>query len=203
MRLILPANLDADARNLMESNDLVARARQGDHEAFRLIFEREHRFVMRFLYAMVGERSLAEELTQETFVRAYRRLNTIRTEVKISTWLCGIARNVALNWLRSHRKQDQSLAEESMVQECVDDLASQPDRYLLNSELRQVIHNALVSLDHDKRLVFTLKVMQQLSYEDIAAITGHSIPKLKTDLHRAKAAIRRMLLPYLEKSDEL
>lgn len=203
MRLILPANLGADARNLMESNDLVARARQGDHEAFRLIFEREHRFVMRFLYAMVGERSLAEELTQETFVRAYRRLNTIRTEVKVSTWLCGIARNVALNWLRSHRKQEQSLAEESTVKEWVDDQASQPDRHLLNSELRRVIHNALVSLDDDKRLVFTLKIMQQLSYEEIAAVTGHSIPKLKTDLHRAKAAIRRVLLPYLEKSDEL
>ena len=74
---------------------------------------------------------------------------------------------------------------------------------MLNAELRSVIHTALGKLDEDKRLVFTLKVLQQQSYAEIAAATGFSIPKLKTDLHRAKDEMRRLIRPYLETSDEM
>jgi len=63
--------------------------------------------------------------------------------------------------------------------------------------LNGVIQNALGALDEDKRMVFTLKVFQQRSYEEIAEITGFSIPKLKTDLHRARAEMRRRIRPYL------
>jgi len=63
-----------------------------------------------------------------------------------------------------------------------------------------VIRDALSKLDEDKRLVFSLKIFQQQSYEEIASITGFSIPKLKTDLHRARAEMRRLIRPYLEVS---
>src|ERR1700730_5355024 len=87
---------------LMNSSaDLIAHARQGDHEAFRLIFERYSRPVISFIYDMVSNRALAEELAQETFVRAYRNLRTMREETKLSTWLFGIARNVARESLRA------------------------------------------------------------------------------------------------------
>lgn len=66
-----------------------------------------------------------------------------------------------------------------------------------------MIRTALAALDEDKRLVFTLKVFQQQSYEEIALITGFSIPKLKTDLHRARAEMRRRIRPYLGVSNEL
>ena len=72
-----------------------------------------------------------------------------------------------------------------------------PDRQLLDKELNGVIRDALGALDEDKRLVFTLKIFQQRSYEEIAEITGSSIPKLKTDLHRARAEMRRRIRPYL------
>jgi len=198
MSLTIQVDYGTEAITRMDSNDLVERARQGDHEAYRLIFELEHRFVLRFLYAMVGDRTVAEELTQETFVRAYRNLSTIRKEAKVSTWLCGIAKNVALNHLRSQRKESRHQVEDSEVEDQPGKETSQPDRQVLNSELRQVIHRALAGLDDNKRLVFTLKVMQQLSYEEIAAATGYSIAKLKTDLHRAKAEMRRVIGPYLE-----
>jgi RNA polymerase sigma-70 factor (ECF subfamily) len=78
-----------------------------------------------------------------------------------------------------------------------------PDDYLLNKELRSVIHNALARLDSDKRMVFVLKLLQQRSYEEIAEITGFSIPKLKTDLYRAKAEMRSLIRPYLEVRNEM
>jgi len=78
------------------SENFMERVRPDD-ESFRSIFAQHHRFVFRFLYGMVGEHDLAEDLTQETFMRAYRSMNTLRGESKLSTWLCGIAKNVALN----------------------------------------------------------------------------------------------------------
>ena len=74
--------------------DLIARARGGDEEAFRLIFERYTRPVISFIFYMVNQRDLAEELAQETFVRAYKSLNALRDEAKLSTWLFGIAKNI-------------------------------------------------------------------------------------------------------------
>src|SRR5207244_11201926 len=89
----------AFAGSLMNSSaDLVARACEGDQEAFRLIFERYSRPLISFVYDQVGNRELAEELTQETFVRAYRSLRTLREETKLSTWLFGLAQNVHREW---------------------------------------------------------------------------------------------------------
>src|SRR5437667_30197 len=97
----------AFAGSLMNSSaDLVARACQGDQEAFRLIFERYSRPLISFIYDQVSNRELAEELTQETFVRAYRGLHTLRTETKLSTWLFGIAKNVARESLRARVRDD-------------------------------------------------------------------------------------------------
>jgi RNA polymerase sigma-70 factor (ECF subfamily) len=94
--LSLEGQPGAFAASLMNSSaDLVARARMGDQEAFRLIFERYSRPLISFVYDQVGNREQAEELTQETFVRAYRALHTMRAETKLSTWLFGIAKNVA------------------------------------------------------------------------------------------------------------
>jgi RNA polymerase sigma-70 factor (ECF subfamily) len=68
----------------------------------------------------------------------------------------------------------------------------------LSKELNHLIRSALAELDEDKRLVFTLKELQHLSYKEISEITGSGVPKLKTDLHRAKIEMRRVLRPYLE-----
>jgi RNA polymerase sigma-70 factor (ECF subfamily) len=72
-----------------------------------------------------------------------------------------------------------------------------PVDQFLNKELNGVIERALAALDENKRLVFTLKVFQQRTYEEIAEITGFSIPKLKTDLHRARSEMRRRIGPYV------
>ncbi|HEV8486690.1 MAG TPA: sigma-70 family RNA polymerase sigma factor [Blastocatellia bacterium] len=179
------------------SEELIARARRGDHEAFRLIFDRYARPIISFVYDMVGRRELAEELTQETFVRAYRNIKGLRDETKLSTWLFGIAKNVARESLRSRIKDDRKVGiDDDRIMELADGGVT-PDDQLLNKELNGVIREALGALDEDKRLVFTLKIFQQRSYEEISEITGSSIPKLKTDLHRARAEMRRRIRPYL------
>ena len=182
------------------AQDLLSQARGGDGDAFRLIFERYSRPIISFIYDMVGRRELAEELAQETFVRAHRNLHAIRDETKLSTWLFGIAKNVARESLRSRRRDEARVdIDEDRVVE-LSDGSPLPDRQLLNKELDSVVQDALATLDEDK-LVFALKVLQQRSYEEIAVITGSSIPKLKTDLHRAKAEMRRRIRPYLGVSE--
>lgn len=185
---------------LMNSTaELVARVRAGDEEAFRLIFDRYSRPVLRFVYDMVGQRELAEDLTQETFVRAYKGLAGLREEARLSTWLFSIAKNVAREALRTRRRHggnNVELDDAETVFELHDEGPS-PAGQLLDKELSGVINRALQKLDEDKRLVFTLKVLQQRSYEEIAEITGFSVGKLKTDLHRARAEMRRRIGPYV------
>lgn len=184
--------------SLMNSSaDLVSRACRGDQEAFRLIFERYSRPVISFIYDQVGDRELAEELAQETFVRAYRSLQSLREEAKLSTWLFGIAKNVARESVRSDIKRRHQV---DLDDDKVLDLSDQgpvPVDQLLDKELNQVVQRSLALLDEDKRTVFTLKVFHQCSYEEISEITGFSIPKLKTDLHRARAEMRQRVGQYM------
>jgi RNA polymerase sigma-70 factor (ECF subfamily) len=175
----------------------IARARAGDHEAFRQLFERYSRPVISFVFDMVNDRALAEDLTQETFVRAHRHLGALREEDKFSTWLFSIAKNVAREHLRSAERQTTKveLDDESVLE--LRDEGRTPAGELLDKELNEVVRRALAGLDEDKRMVFALKVFQQRSYEEIAEITGFSLPKVKTDLHRARAEMRRRVSPYM------
>jgi RNA polymerase sigma-70 factor, ECF subfamily len=195
--LSLEGQPGAFAGTLMNSSaDLVTRVCAGDADAFRLIFERYSRPVISFIFDMVNDRSLAEELTQETFVRAYRAMHTMRRETKLSTWLFGIARNVARESLRQRTR---ALSHIELTDKSVMDLSDHkpvPVEGVLSKELNDVIRRSLAALDEDKRLVFTLKVLHQCSYEEIAEITGFSLAKLKTDLHRARAEMRRRIGAY-------
>lgn len=196
--LSLEGQPGAFAGSLMNSSaDLVARACRGDQEAFRLIFERYSRPIISFIFDLVGDRELAEDLAQETFVRAHRGLSALREEAKLSTWLFGIAKNVTREALRSrHRNNQRVELDDTSVVELSDGGPAPVDR-LLDRELNGVIRRSLAALDDDKRIVFALKIFHQCSYEEIAEITGFSIPKLKTDLHRARIEMRRRIGPYV------
>ena len=181
------------------SEDLIARARTGDQEAFRLIFERYSRPVLGFIYQMVSQREIAEELTQETFVRAYHNLRSLRDDSKFSTWLFGIGRNVARESLRSKQQDNQNCPHD------IDSIRPQqparidsPMEQLLGKELNIAMETALQALDEEKRIVFFLKVLHQRTYLEIAEITGFSLGKVKTELHRARLEMRRRLRLYLE-----
>jgi RNA polymerase sigma-70 factor (ECF subfamily) len=202
MGLIGQPGAYADA-SMNSHEDLIARARRGDEEAFRLIFERFTRPVISFIFYLVNQRELAEELAQETFVRAYKSLHALRDEMKLSTWLFGIAKNVARESLRNSRRDSQHVELEDRAVMEMRDGTPTPDGQLLDKELSHVVRRALLMLDEDKRMVFALKVYQQLSYEEIATITGFTVPKLRNDLHRARAEMRRRLSSYLGVSNEM
>jgi RNA polymerase sigma-70 factor (ECF subfamily) len=188
----------AFAGSLMNSSaDLVSRAQRGDHDAFRMIFERYSRPVMSFVYDQLGDREAAEEVAQETFVRAYRSLKSLREETKLSTWLFGIAKNVARESIRSRVRDRHNVDLDDAQVLDLSDQSPVPVNQLLDKEFNQVVQRSLAKLDEDKRLVFTLKVLHQRSYEEISEITGFSIPKLKTDLHRARAEMRQRVGRYI------
>jgi len=193
-----------NAGTLMNSSDeLVERVRRGDDEAFRLIFERYHRPIISFIYDLVGDCGLAEELMQEAFMRAYRNVNALRDQTKLAVWLFGIAKNVARESLRARRQQGYQVEMDDRTVTQLHDGSLSPDEQLFSKELSRAIHEALATLDQDKRMVFTLKVFQQKSYQEIAEITEFSIAKIKSDLHRARMEMRSLLRPSTEASYEM
>ncbi len=192
---------DCRSRNVMAFAELasgvIARAKGGDEEAFHIIFNRYGRPVLSFINDIVHNRELAEELAQETFVRAYRSLSGLKDESRLSTWLFGIARNVVRESARQARRDERriGLDEPESLKLATGEVL--PEGAVLDRELNTRIRRALLELDHDKRVVFSLKIFHEKSYEEISAITGHSIGKLKTDLHRARAQMRRHLEGYV------
>ncbi len=145
----------------------------------------------------------AEELTQETFLGAYKGIHNLRGEAQLKTWLCGIAKNVVYKSLRSDRKEGIKSEEAVESLNVFDERSPPPDKEFLSKELNRLIGSALKKLDEDKRLVFTLKELQNLSYKEISEITGFTISKLKTDLHRAKNEMRILLSSYREAKNEV
>jgi RNA polymerase sigma-70 factor (ECF subfamily) len=184
---------------------LLERAQQGDEEAFSLLFEQYSKRIFNFIYRMVGQSDLAEDLAQETFVRAYKKLGALhlQEDTQLSTWLFSIAKNVVRESFRGRRNNQKERELECDSTLAVSGYDVTPDEQLWNKELQQIVQQGLKTLDADKRLVFVLRVFQQCSYEEIAAITGYSMPKLKADLYRARIQMRALLCPYLEQSDEL
>ncbi|MBX3277438.1 MAG: sigma-70 family RNA polymerase sigma factor [Acidobacteria bacterium] len=176
---------------------VVARAKDGDEEAFHLIFNRYGRPILSFINHLVQDRDLAEDLAQETFVRAHRNLKALREEARFSTWLFGIARNVVYEASRQARRDEKHIPLDTPESQRLESKDLLPEGMMRDRELNEAISRALATLDDDKRTVFSLKIFHEKSYEEISEITGYSIGKLKTDLHRARAEMRRRIAPYL------
>jgi RNA polymerase sigma-70 factor, ECF subfamily len=183
-----------------EAENIVARARDGDEEAFLAIFNRYAKPVQTFIFNLLGDRGRAEELTQETFYRAFRRLESMRPDTELSTWLFGVARNVVRESIKGKYKEQRRTALGDPAGPNLEDQRIGADQLLISSEFQQAIRRALDALSLDHRLVFILKAFHSMSYQEISRITGCSIGKLKTDLRRARQEVRRRLRPYLRDS---
>jgi RNA polymerase sigma-70 factor, ECF subfamily len=176
---------------------LLERARAGDPDAFQAIFKRFGKPLAAFLYHLTGDRARAEELTQETFFRTFRGLNRMQQGCKLSTWIFGIARNVAHEALRDVRRSRREVGLQDGAHLLPHDAGLGPEGHLTGGELRGAIRRALLDLSEDQRTVFVLKLLHQMRYQEISAIMGHSVGKLKTDLHRARQLMRERLQPYV------
>ena len=178
---------------------LVVRARTGDAAAFRTLFERHSPSVRRYLGDLLRDDAAADDATQETFVRAYDRLLSLREAARVQTWLFGIARNVFLEQCRVRKEQRRALPEgegESEELELVD-TAPTPDAVLLGQEAERVLTEALTYVGEPRKSALLLRLDHGLAYEDIAEVMGWSVAKVKNEIHRARLQLRAQLARYL------
>ncbi len=176
---------------------LVERARASDPEAFRRIFERHAPAVTRFTLDLLGNPSAAEEATQETFFRAHTLLPRLREAVRLKAFLLGIARNVCFEQRRLGPTLDAD-AEDEVLEAVIP--APDPLGVLMDAELESTFDEALKELKPQRRAALLMLMDHGLSYEEIGAAFGWSLPTVKNEIHRARLKLRRMMLPHLTRS---
>ena len=151
------------------------------------IYETHAPAVRRFLRGLLGNASLADDGAQETFVRAFRRLHTLRDRGCLRPWLFGIARLVAMELCRARgRFCSDGAAPEAAARDT-------PESTLLGEETARIVADALAALSDDRRAALLLRVDHGLSYDEIAEAMGWSIAKAKIEVHRARLALRARL----------
>ena len=153
--------------------------------------------IRRFLRGLLGERAAADDATQETFARAFTRLANVEDPARLTPWLFGIARHVALE-MRRERRRTVDLGEHEAPEPAHHDT---PERALLGREAVGVIDCALARLSTDRRAVLLLRLDHGVSYDDIAALMDWSLAKTKVEIHRARAVLREELARYEEEGD--
>jgi RNA polymerase sigma-70 factor (ECF subfamily) len=173
---------------------LTARASSGDAAAFRQIYERHSPSVFRFLLHLLGDRTAADEATQETFVRAHGRLGTMREGDKLLAFLFGIARNVCFE-TRRKLKRDVAGGDEELEDRPA--AAPNPEALLLSREADELLARALARVPEERRAALLLQMDHGLPYAEIAEILGWSVPKVKIEIHRARLKLRAELSTYL------
>ncbi|HEY7878951.1 MAG TPA: RNA polymerase sigma factor [Gemmatimonadaceae bacterium] len=172
----------------MNDASLVRSVLAGDAAAFALLVDRHAPACLRFATRMLGNREDAEEVTQEAFLRAHRALARYDEQVRFRTWLMSILANrcrTAL--LHRHRRTSRVVLDGSAVARAADASA------IGDAGLRDAIERALARLDSAQREAFVLKHVEQLSYEEMAVITGAGVSALKMRVRRACERLQHLL----------
>ena len=153
--------------------------------------------IRRFLHGLLGELAAADDATQETFARALRRVDTLRDPARVTPWLFGIARNVALEVRKERRRAGRLVDGDVDLDEAQDahDPVT-PESTLLGREAVRVVDRALARLSTDRRAVLMLRLDHAVSYEDIADLMGWTLAKTKVEIHRARTVLREELARY-------
>jgi len=195
----------ADARaeyTALSDQEVVARAREGREPAYRELIRRYERPVFSLIFRMVRDRELAEDLTQETFVKALNAVESYRPEFKFSSWIFKIANNAAIDHLRRRELQTLSLegAPNAVTPEAIEATALQlrdrlesPLEELEARELGGQIESAIARLRPEYRSCILLRHVEGRAYEEIAEILDLPLGTVKTYIHRARNELRASL----------
>lgn len=184
---------------------LAARAAAGDPGAFDALVVLYTGRVFGVAFRMLGDRAEAEDLSQEVFVTLYGALAGFRGESKLSTWIYRITRNRCLNRLkflkRRHVGEHADIDDPAYSGACADVETrgagqKDPHRKLANDELSVLLQGYLLELPEEQRALVVLRDLEDLTYEEIVDITGLPLGTVKSRLHRARAALARMLEPH-------
>ena len=195
----------ADARaeyTALSDQEVVVRAREGREPAYRELIRRYERPVFSLIFRMVRDRELAEDLTQETFVKALNAVESYRPEFKFSSWIFKIANNAAIDHLRRRELQTLSLegAPNAVTPEAIEATALQlrdrlesPLEELEARELGGQIESAIARLRPEYRSCILLRHVEGRAYEEIAEIMDLPLGTVKTYIHRARNELRASL----------
>jgi RNA polymerase sigma-70 factor (ECF subfamily) len=183
----------------------VQQAQAGDRDAFRALVERHSRSIFRLAFRMTGNEHDAEEVVQETFLRAYRRLDKFESRANFGTWLYRIGVNCSLDLMRARQRHEANrdapapAADEHAPGpvEQVDSEAPSQERVVWSGQLGERIREALGTLSDIERAAFLLRHMEGLSIEEIGAALGLRESATKNSIFRAVQKIRRALEPAL------
>jgi len=185
--------------------ELVARVQKGDRVAFGLLAEKYRRKIERLIGRLVRDPAEVEDLTQETFIKAFRAIDAFRGDSAFYTWLYRIALNTAKNHLVSARRQVETLTtsvedDEGEHFELLDTQGSDetPERLLLSREIAETVQAAIDDLSEELRTAIQLRELDGLSYEEIAQVMGCPIGTVRSRIFRAREAIAQRLRPLIE-----
>jgi RNA polymerase sigma factor (sigma-70 family) len=192
---------DSVKQNAQQDESAVAAVRGGDAERYRELVERHERRVFAVAWSRLGDATLAEEVTQEAFIRAYRRLWLLGDGAKFAGWINTIARRIAINFGLRHRRElnkRERWALENLTISTEENSAAEPDPLHTPETLRQT----LAELPDAHRECLVLFYLEGKSGAEAAAALGISESALRVRLHRARAAMRERLEEKLEGSLE-
>jgi RNA polymerase sigma-70 factor, ECF subfamily len=184
--------------------ELVRRAQQDDERAFGELVTRYESKVYSLAMKMLRNPEDAEDVLQETFLRAYRGIKSFKGNSTFSTWIYRITANSALMRLRKKQLPQVSIedSDERETPISIVDWAPGPVEQLLNQEMQRVMDEAIETLPPEFRQVFILRDVEELSNADVAEILDLSVAAVKSRLHRARLKVRNRLAHYFSETKQ-
>jgi RNA polymerase sigma-70 factor, ECF subfamily len=181
-----------------EAAAVLARARQGDSDAFRALVEQHGRSVFRLAYRMTGNEQDAEDVVQESFLRAYRQLGRFESRANFGTWLYRIVSNCSVDLMRSKQARHDQVRGDSLDESVVELPAADgpgPERMAQSAEIDRRVQDALGALSPLERAAFTLRHYEGRSIDEISATLGLGTSAAKHSVFRAVKKLRVALAP--------
>lgn len=171
---------------------LVQRFQAGDRRAFEEIYRRHYDRVQRVAMRMVGDRTLAEDITQEVFVRAYRALPDFQTRAKLSTWLYRVTFNACADHLKSGRNRFERQAAEGLL-ERQESQAPSPVESIEAEQRREMVATAVQRLPEKYRMVVILRDIEERPYAEMAEVLDLPITTMKMRAIRGREMLARLI----------
>jgi RNA polymerase sigma-70 factor (ECF subfamily) len=180
-----------------EAAAVLARARQGDGDAFRALVEQHSRSVFRLAFRMTGNEQDAEDVVQESFLRAYRQLGRFESRANFGTWLYRIVANCSVDLMRARQARHDQVRGDSLDEAAELPAADQPgpERMAHSAEIQQRVKHALRDLSPLERAAFTLRHYEGRSIDEISATLGLGTSAAKHSVFRAVKKLRLALAP--------
>jgi len=188
------------ADTLADERNLVERAKSGDQSAFRAIMEQNNRRLYRVARAVMKDDTEAEDVVQETYLRAFFNLSKFRGESSLTTWLTRIALNEALGRKRKQRAmvtletvETAQQTSAQIIQFPAMNTETDPERSAAQNEIQRLLERAMDALPEPFRVVFVMRDVEEMSIEETAFHLGIRPQTVKTRLHRARRLLRQSL----------